>query len=335
MEWAFKGPCDAQGAASAASSTPTPSRPWSRGRGGRGVLRQAGAAPLPGGRWAGASTSCASSSSSTTTATPAPSGATCRSGDELYRRLRELPGYGEEKAKIFMAILAKRLGKRPTGWEEAAAPFSDEHPRSVADIDSAPSRWPRSASARRPRRPQARPRPTEAGTDRARAISAGRSSWPVALAVEPAEQHGHGPGIVAQLVAGPVDDAQLGVAVGVGQHPGVEHRHRLVVGPVHARSSGRGYSCGRRRPPPGSRGARGTTRRRTAGRSGERMMPTSRACSSRRRGWLAQSSKSAGAAMAATPRTRVGRPPPRTRPARRRCRSRPSTPPSTPSTSCR
>ena len=59
------------------------------------------------------------------------------SGDELYRRLRELPGYGEEKAKIFMAILAKRLGKKPAGWEEAAAPFSDQVPRSVADVASA------------------------------------------------------------------------------------------------------------------------------------------------------------------------------------------------------
>ena len=59
-----------------------------------------------------------------------------RSGDELYRRLHELPGYGEEKAKIFLAILAKRLGKTPSGWEDAAAPFSDDVPRSVADISS-------------------------------------------------------------------------------------------------------------------------------------------------------------------------------------------------------
>jgi uncharacterized HhH-GPD family protein len=59
-----------------------------------------------------------------------------RSGDELYRRLRALPGYGEEKAKIFLAILAKRLGKTPAGWEDAAAPFSDDVPRSVADISS-------------------------------------------------------------------------------------------------------------------------------------------------------------------------------------------------------
>ncbi len=58
-----------------------------------------------------------------------------RSGDELYHRLRELPGFGDEKARIFMAVLAKRLGVRPKGWEEAAAPFSDSTPRSVADID--------------------------------------------------------------------------------------------------------------------------------------------------------------------------------------------------------
>ncbi len=62
-----------------------------------------------------------------------------RSGDELYRRLRALPGYGDEKAKIFLAILAKRMGKRPAGWEEAAAPFSDEQPRSVADVADAES----------------------------------------------------------------------------------------------------------------------------------------------------------------------------------------------------
>lgn len=58
------------------------------------------------------------------------------SGAELLRRLRELPGYGDEKARIFLALLAKRLGVRPAGWEEAAAPFSDPTPRSVADIDS-------------------------------------------------------------------------------------------------------------------------------------------------------------------------------------------------------
>jgi uncharacterized HhH-GPD family protein len=61
---------------------------------------------------------------------------TATSGAELLQRLRALPGYGEEKAKIFLAILGKRLGVAPPGWEEAAAPFSDANPRSVADIDS-------------------------------------------------------------------------------------------------------------------------------------------------------------------------------------------------------
>jgi uncharacterized HhH-GPD family protein len=61
---------------------------------------------------------------------------TAATGDELLARLRALPGYGDEKAKIFLAILGKRLHIAPPGWEEAAAPFSDANPRSVADIDS-------------------------------------------------------------------------------------------------------------------------------------------------------------------------------------------------------
>jgi uncharacterized HhH-GPD family protein len=55
----------------------------------------------------------------------------------LFDRIRGLPGYGDEKAKIFLAILGKRLQVAPQGWEEYAAPFSDDKPRSVADIDSA------------------------------------------------------------------------------------------------------------------------------------------------------------------------------------------------------
>ncbi|MDQ4130739.1 MAG: Fe-S cluster assembly protein HesB [Actinomycetota bacterium] len=58
------------------------------------------------------------------------------SGRELFERVRTLPGFGEEKARIFVALLAKRLGVRPAGWEQVAAPFSDDVPRSVADIDS-------------------------------------------------------------------------------------------------------------------------------------------------------------------------------------------------------
>jgi len=59
-----------------------------------------------------------------------------RDPDVIYGRLLALPGYGEEKARIFVAILAKRFGKRPAGWERTAGAFADQQPRSVADIDS-------------------------------------------------------------------------------------------------------------------------------------------------------------------------------------------------------
>jgi len=57
-------------------------------------------------------------------------------GQELLDRLRALPGFGGEKAKIFLALLAKRFGIRPAGWEESSRPFSDDTHRSVADVDS-------------------------------------------------------------------------------------------------------------------------------------------------------------------------------------------------------
>ena len=60
-------------------------------------------------------------------------------GGELLRRVMALPGFGTDKARIFTALLAKRFGVRPPGWEEATAPFSDDQPRSVADIDSVES----------------------------------------------------------------------------------------------------------------------------------------------------------------------------------------------------
>lgn len=59
------------------------------------------------------------------------------SGPELLARVEALPGFGTEKSKIFTALLAKRFGVAPEGWREATAPFSDEQPRSVADIGSA------------------------------------------------------------------------------------------------------------------------------------------------------------------------------------------------------
>src|SRR5438874_1313915 len=57
-------------------------------------------------------------------------------GQELLDRLQALPGFGGEKSRIFLAVLAKRLGVTPPGWQEAAAPFSDEVRRTVADADT-------------------------------------------------------------------------------------------------------------------------------------------------------------------------------------------------------
>ena len=63
-----------------------------------------------------------------------------RSAETVATNLAAVPGYGDEKVKIFLAILAKRFGVQPPGWEAAAAPFSDEQPRSVADMGSAEER---------------------------------------------------------------------------------------------------------------------------------------------------------------------------------------------------
>jgi len=60
-------------------------------------------------------------------------------GAELYCRLRDLPGFGDEKARIFVALLGKRQGVHPPGWREAAGVFGDDTPRSVADCHDAAS----------------------------------------------------------------------------------------------------------------------------------------------------------------------------------------------------
>jgi uncharacterized HhH-GPD family protein len=62
------------------------------------------------------------------------------SGDDLVKRVHELPGFGEQKAKIFVALLGKQLAVRPDGWQHATIPFGDPDTfRSVADITDAAS----------------------------------------------------------------------------------------------------------------------------------------------------------------------------------------------------
>ena len=52
-------------------------------------------------------------------------------GRELLDRVQALPGFGADKARIFVAVLGKRLGVTPPGWEEVAADWA-----SIADVDS-------------------------------------------------------------------------------------------------------------------------------------------------------------------------------------------------------
>ena len=54
--------------------------------------------------------------------------------DEVLRRLRALPGFGEQKARIFLALLGKRRGVTPPGWREAAGTYGDDEYRSIADV---------------------------------------------------------------------------------------------------------------------------------------------------------------------------------------------------------
>ena len=56
------------------------------------------------------------------------------SGEALSRRISKLPGFGDQKTKITVAVLAKKLGVQPPGWEAYAATW-----HSIADVDSAES----------------------------------------------------------------------------------------------------------------------------------------------------------------------------------------------------
>jgi len=61
-------------------------------------------------------------------------------GAELLARVSGLPGFGPDKARIFVALLGKQYGVRPEGWREAAGHFGAEGSHcSVADIVDADS----------------------------------------------------------------------------------------------------------------------------------------------------------------------------------------------------
>jgi len=62
-----------------------------------------------------------------------------RNGADLMKRLRALPGYGEQKAKIFTALLAKQLDVKPPGWTKVVGDYGKKGYRSVADVVDAES----------------------------------------------------------------------------------------------------------------------------------------------------------------------------------------------------
>jgi uncharacterized HhH-GPD family protein len=71
---------------------------------------------------------------------PASIWTTAATGDELLDRVRGLPGFGEQKARIFVGLLGKQLGVRPPGWEQAAGRFGEPGTHlSVADITDSES----------------------------------------------------------------------------------------------------------------------------------------------------------------------------------------------------
>ena len=71
---------------------------------------------------------------------PAGLWAGARTGAELLARIRGLPGFGADKAQIFLALLGKQYGVRPRGWRQAAGHFGEKGGHySVADITDAAS----------------------------------------------------------------------------------------------------------------------------------------------------------------------------------------------------
>lgn len=66
-----------------------------------------------------------------------PEGAEGPDGATVLKRLKALPGFGDQKARIFLALLGKQYGFTGTGWRPASAPYGEEGSfRSVADIVS-------------------------------------------------------------------------------------------------------------------------------------------------------------------------------------------------------
>ena len=92
-------------------------------------------------------------------------------GAEVLKRLKALPGFGDQKARIFLALLGKQLGLEATGWREAAGTTARTAATARSPTSSTPSRSPRCARRSRRRRRRRRRR----SRARSRRRAAGRT----------------------------------------------------------------------------------------------------------------------------------------------------------------
>jgi hypothetical protein len=135
METAFTGPAKLRDRLG--SLDPAGDRRARPGRAGRGDEADAVGAPLPLARWPAGCSRCPRRSWTTGVVTPPRSGRRATpSGAEVLRRLKALPGFGDQKARIFLALLGKQKGLQAPGWREAAGDYGTDGYRSVADIVS-------------------------------------------------------------------------------------------------------------------------------------------------------------------------------------------------------
>ncbi len=142
---------------------------------------EVGAAPLPCEHGPATPTRCASCCRRTTTATPQRCGRPRRLGEELFARLAPLPRVRQREVEDLVAILAKRMGVTPNGWERVAGPLTIPSP-GPWPTSTAPRRSRRSGSGRRRRRRRASPSRTDAGHPAAAMKPASRSSARLGLA---------------------------------------------------------------------------------------------------------------------------------------------------------
>lgn len=97
-------------------------------------------------------------------------------GAEVYKRLKALPGFGEQKARIFLALLGKQYGVTPAGWREAAGAYGEPARTCRSQTSSIPRRCTRYGPPRR-RRNRRRNRPGRARERRRREDPSELSVW--------------------------------------------------------------------------------------------------------------------------------------------------------------